>query len=316
MQEIGLKETDKESSESILDEILVFQKSAIYRQCLEYKRLYNKELSNSELLNSELRKVNLENSELKLQKKDKLQDKDLEFSKVCGELKFLETKLEIQSKKLEISNQENVLLNRRLDRYKIPKKIAEISKETPSLVKENSDKDITEKEIKREITFLNQDLLGKEKLIENLIKENSDLKVKLQNLEISKEFTKDVTNQKFLEEKLENLKKEIEIARDKLDKSQKEVEELKGNNREFQKNIVKEEGDKRKKLLQDLKVKEVDNARLRKERDSFKYKYDLKNKETSSQLGHIKEELFSVSERQKVCIKELLWEKRTFSLIL
>jgi hypothetical protein len=266
--------------------------------------LYNKELSNSELLNSELKKVNLEISELKIQKKDKLQDNDLELSKVCAELKYLETKLQVQSKKLETCNQENILLNRRLDRYKIPKKITEISKEIPSLVKENSDKEITDKEIKREIMFLNQDLLGKEKLIENLIKENSDLKVKLQNLEISKEFTKDVTNQKFQEEKLENLKKEIEIARDKLDKSQKEIADLKGNYREFQKNLVKEEGDKRKKLLQDLKIKEVDNARLRKERDSFKYKYDLKNKETSSQLGHVKEELFSVSERQKVCKEE------------
>ena len=54
---IGLKSEDTEAVSS--DEILNFQKAAIYRQCMEYKRLYLKESNNLQLINDKITNLEL-----------------------------------------------------------------------------------------------------------------------------------------------------------------------------------------------------------------------------------------------------------------
>ena len=117
--------------------------------------------------------------------------------------------------------------------------------------------------------------------------------------------TKDADIITQLDLQIKELKQENMLCREKYIKALDKIEDMEGKEREFQAQIIKEEQEKRKKVSSDLKKVEADNARLRKERDSFKHKYDLKcvRDGDDSKVNH---EIKTLMSNQKVKIRYLI----------
>lgn len=289
--EIGLLDTDREPSS--LDEILNFQKSAIYRQCLEYKRLYSQEILKNSSLQDKIKGMEKTLARIfslgnftdldGISNYKELQDACLKYCKSgmdfddYSDQKARIMSLQRENEHLKGKNDllftENSRLHRKIDRSRLVQKEKEEEKEEDIPV----NTEITDKKLLVEIQGLKEDLKIKQENLEKIQEEKKDLVLKLtenstKELLSSKDSDKIVQLQSLVQE----LKLENNLSREKYKKSLEKIEELEGREKEFQGKIIKEEGEKRRKIIADFKAKEGDNARLRKERDTYKYKYDLK----------------------------------------
>ena len=303
--EIGLSAHDIEHEPAdTLDHVLTFQKSAIYRQCLEYKRLYSLEMNVSQSLRGNLGEMegtlaqvltignlkefrNLkEISNFEEFKKSVLSSKE-DFDRLST-LQQKVLRLERENEELIRKNQEffseNLKLNRKIDRSRISSSIKTSNDKNATLDNQSEkekdnlsvNSEITDKKILQELESLKEDLKIKQESLESVIQEKKNFAQTITDLS-AKEILNQGEKDKISKlEVVRELKQEVQVNKDKYLKSLDKIQELEGKEREFQGTIIKQEQEKRKKIVSDFKKIEGDNARLRKERDSYKHKYDLK----------------------------------------